>query len=337
VLLPHFGPHASGERVLQGARDSERYGFDSVWVRDHLMLQSTPLEGANPRHLESFMTLSAVAAVTRRLVLGTATLIPHRHPIQAAVAVGCLDFLAGPGRVIVGWGIGGHVEEFESVGMGDWDRREVAEEQVRIFRKLWTGKPTSHAGKYYTFSDVTISPVPTRPVPIWYGGMSRAAVRRAVEYCDGWIPGQIPHADFDRLMSHMRRLAETARKPVPTAGVIPCISPAQTVEEGLRAFNIEALLAQATAIYGRDFQSRDDLAGVVIGGPRDVIIESVRRFQASGVDHFVFDLRARFAEFAECLQLLGEEVLPVLHREDGRAREERTSTLPIDRDPGACA
>jgi hypothetical protein len=119
-------------------------------------------------------------------------------------------------------------------------------------------------------------------------------------------------------MSHMRRLAEAAQKPVPTAGVIPCVSPARTVEEGLRAFNIDALLAQSTAIYGRAYRAREDLAGVIIGGPRDVLVEGVRRFQASGVDHFVFDLRARFAEFAECLQVLGEEVLPVLHREDGR-------------------
>ena len=318
VLLPHFGTHASQSRLIGGAQRIERYGFDSVWVRDHVVFHPHAHEDQNLTHVDPFMVLSAVAAVTTRVVLATGTLIPHRHPIHAALSVGSLDFLAGPGRLIIGLGIGGYASEFEALGAGGWDRREVAEEQVAIFRKLWSGESVTHSGKYYNFRDVTIRPVPRLPVPVWYGGTSPAAVRRAVEYCDGWIPGRMPYKEFRRLMTRMRTLAEQAGKPVPTAGVIPFVSPARTVEEGMRFFDVPNLLAEAAHFYQDPYRSVEDLAGGIVGGPPDVIVETVRRFQGEGVEHFVFDMRPRFHEFDECLQFIGEEVLPLLLREDGR-------------------
>lgn len=319
VLLPHFGSHTSRDGLLRAARDAERYGFDAVWVRDHVVFHPHPHEDQNRTHVDPFMVLSAVAAVTERIILGTATLIPHRHPIHAALSIGCLDFLAGPGRVIVGWGIGGYASEFEALGMGAWDRRELSEEQVAIFRKLWSGESVSHSGKHYRFADVTIRPVPAHPVPVWYGGTSPAAVRRAVEYCDGWIPGRMPFPHLRRLMGRMRELAAAAGKPVPTVGVIPFVSPGRTVEAGLAALDVANLLGEAAHTYPGEFRSIKDLAGAVVAGPPAVIIEAVRASQAEGAEHFVFDMRPRFVQFPECLRHIGEEVLPALHREDGRA------------------
>jgi probable F420-dependent oxidoreductase len=307
---------------LEAARRIEQYGFDSVWVRDHVVFHPHAHEDQSRTHVDPFMILSAVAAVTNRITLGTATLIPHRHPIHAALSVGCLDFLAGAGRLIIGWGIGGYEHEFEAIGMGGWDRREVIEEQIGILRKLWRGEEagggTSHSGKYYRFRDVTIRPVPTQPVPIWYGGNSPAAVRRAVEYCEGWIPGRIPLTEFRRLMARMCKLAEDAGKPVPTAGVIPFVNPARTVEEGMKIFDVPNLLAEATSFYRREYRGVEDLAGGIIAGPPSAIIQGVRQLQAEGAQHFVFDMRLRFADFADCVRYIGEEVLPILHREDGR-------------------
>jgi probable F420-dependent oxidoreductase len=318
VLLPHFGTHTSRERLLTAAREAERYEFDAVWVRDHVVFHPHPHEDQSRTHVDPFMVLSAVATVTERIVLGMGTLIPHRHPIHAALSVGCLDFLAGPGRVIVGLGIGGYASEFEALGMGGLDRRELAEEQVAIFRKLWSGETVTHTGKHYRFADVAIRPVPASPVPVWYGGTSQAAVRRAVEYCDGWIPGRMPFIHLRRLIGRMRQLAEAAGKPVPTTGVIPFVVPARTVEAGLAALDVPNLLGEAAEKYPGEFRSIKDLAGAVVAGPRDVIVETVRASQAEGVQHFVFDMRPRFAEFPECLRFIGEEVLPTLHREDGR-------------------
>src|SRR5437762_2556611 len=100
VLLPHFGSHAGRERLLGGARDIEAYGFDSVWVRDHLVFHPHEFEDQDRTHVDPFVVLSALASVTDKLTLATGTLIPHRHPILAALMLGSLDFIAGPGRII---------------------------------------------------------------------------------------------------------------------------------------------------------------------------------------------------------------------------------------------
>jgi len=323
VLLPHFGSHASRERIIESATRIERYGFDSVWVRDHVVFHPHPHEDQNRTHVDPFITLGAVAAVTERLLLGTGTLIPHRHPIHAALSLGCLDFLAGPGRVIAGWGIGGYQHEFDAMGMVGWDRKELWAEQIAIIRKLWTaGDAMDHEGKYYRFHDVNIQPVPAQPIPLWYGGNTPAAVRRTVESCDGWLPARIPRSHFRRMLDRMRRLAEEARKPLPTIGSIPFVVPARTVEEASRYCNIPALVEEMSHSFATPPPAGATLEALdhaVIGGPVDVILEGLRACQHDGAEHVVFDMRPRFRDFDECLQLIGEEVLPVLLREDGRA------------------
>jgi probable F420-dependent oxidoreductase len=318
LLLPQFGPFATRERLIEGARRAEQLGFDAVWVRDHVVFRPHPHEPPDRTHVDPFVVLAAVAAVTRSIVLGTATLIPHRHPIHAALLLGSLEFVAGRGRVLAGWGIGGNDAEFAALGTGAWDRRKVLPEQLAVMRALWSGEAVTFEGEFYRFRDVAIAPVPGPGdgIPIWYGGNSAAAVRRAVEYCDGWIPSRMPRRDVREGIARMERLAAGAGRPRPVAAVIPYVSPGRTVEEAAKAFNLDELLSTAAKQYlpppsGR-FETLDDLDGAAIAGPADVIVEHVRRFQAVGIEHLVFDLRTRFDRFEECLEMLGTEVLPEL-------------------------
>lgn len=323
VLLPHFGTYADRDRLIGGAQAIERYGFDSVWVRDHVVFHPHAHEDQSRTHVDPFVTLSAIAATTERITLGFGTLIPHRHPIHTALLLGSLEFIAGPGRVLAAWGIGGAPSEFDAIGMAGWDRREVLEEQVSIIRRLWSGETVDHSGKYYSFQDVAIRPVPAGgTIPLWYGGTSKAAVRRAVEYCDGWIPGRTPRRDYERLVERMRRLADEAGKPLPRTGTIPLVSPAKTVEMGANYADIDMLAGEMehsgflTPPSG-GFSTAGDFDGALIAGPPSIIVEEVRKHQAVGAEHMVFDLRQRFSEWEECLAVLGEEVLPELHRGDG--------------------
>jgi alkanesulfonate monooxygenase SsuD/methylene tetrahydromethanopterin reductase-like flavin-dependent oxidoreductase (luciferase family) len=324
VLLPHFGTYADRDRLLDGARTIERYGFDSVWVRDHVIFHPHAHEDQNRTHVDPFVTLSAIAATTERITLAFGTLIPHRHPIHTALLLGSLEFIAGPGRVLAAWGIGGAPAEFDAIGMTGWDRREVLEEQVSIMRRLWEGGVVDHSGKYYEFADVAIQPVPqSGTIPLWYGGTSKAAVRRAVEYCDGWIPGRMPRRDYEALIERMGRLAGEAGVQVPHTGTIPLVSPAKTVELGAKYADMERL-ADEMQHFGYltppsgGYSSTEDFDGALMCGPPDVIVEEVRKHQATGAEHMVFDLRQRFSEWDECLAVLGEEILPELHRGDGR-------------------
>jgi alkanesulfonate monooxygenase SsuD/methylene tetrahydromethanopterin reductase-like flavin-dependent oxidoreductase (luciferase family) len=326
LLLPHFGEHASRDRIVGSARTAERYGFDSVWVRDHLTYEAHAWESQDLTFLDPFVVLSAVVAATERLIVGTAALIPHRSPIYSAQLLASLDMIAGPNRVIAGWSVGAYDREFDAVGMHGWDRREVVEEHVEVLRKLWTGARISHHGKYYKFDDVDIHPAPLPgSIQIWYAGTSPASVRRAVEYCDGWGTTVLPVRDYSARIRRMRRLAEEAGKPLPSTGVYAWVSPARTVEEGARKVGLPRLLAEAKQAVAKKkytpnasgkFESVDDLDGTVMAGPPEVIVEAIRRYQAEGAEHFVFDLRNRFGEWEELLQVIGEDVLPLLRRGD---------------------
>jgi alkanesulfonate monooxygenase SsuD/methylene tetrahydromethanopterin reductase-like flavin-dependent oxidoreductase (luciferase family) len=124
-------------------------------------------------------------------------------------------------------------------------------------------------------------------------------------------------------MERMRRLADEAGRPIPDTGVSAYVCPGRTLEEAMRAINLPATLEEASRLYkpppsGR-WETLDDLEGSVVAGTSDRLVEEVRKFQAEGARHYVFDLRLRFADWEECLQQIGEEVLPELRRGDGTA------------------
>jgi probable F420-dependent oxidoreductase len=317
LLLPHFGQHASRQNLIEGARTAERYGFDSVWVRDHLVFHPHGMEGQDRTHLDPFVTLAAIASSTDSLILGTASLIPYRHPIQTALELSSLELIAGAGGVVAGWGIGTFDHEFAAVGLGGIKRAELLREQVDVMRQLWTGESVSFAGQFYTFEDVDIHPSPsTGSIPIWYCGNSPLSVRKAVEYCDGWMPGRITLKTFRSRVERMDVLtAEYGRAERPTIAAIPIVSPGRTREEALSHVNWREMMQQAinskwdTPDSG-GWTSPEDLDGALIAGTADDIIEATARYHEAGLEHLVYDLRFRFDNWIECLSFLGEEVLP---------------------------
>jgi probable F420-dependent oxidoreductase len=334
--MPHFGEHASRPNLLEFARAAERYGFDSVWVRDHIVFHPHGMEGQDRTHIDPLVTLSLVSGITDRLILGTGSLIPHRHPIHTALLLSSLEAVAGPGRVIAGWGIGTFDHEFNAVGLGGIPRQNLLEEQITIMRKLWSGDEVSYGGRYYSFHDVDIHPSPSVPgsIPIWYCGDSPASARRAVEYCDGWMPGRINMPTFRKRMSRLRRLAGEAGRSIPTAAAIPITSPARTREEALAKVNWQGMIKGAVKAdwelpESGVWESPEDLEGALIFGTPDDIITETRKFQEAGLDHLVYDLRFRFADWEECVALLGEEVLPGLRQGDQEAASEFALAEPV--------
>ena len=321
LLLPHFCEHASVENCLEGAKRAEAYGFDSVWVRDHLVFEPHGIEGSDNTHIEGLLVLSAIAAVTTNISLGTAMAICHRHPIHLAQLFAGLSAISR-GRVIMGMGLGGFPHEFAAAGYpaGLEERAELVRSNVEICRRLWAGERVSFRNDYFDFAGVAVRPAPVKPIPIWYGGGTPAACRRAVEYCDGWMPARTTLATFAKLMAYIRELCTKAGKPMISAAVMPFTSVSKEREEALSGVNIKSLIAEANKFPtwvkppSGIFSTLNDIRGFILAGtPADIARES-RAYEEAGANYIVYDLRFRYADWLEQIDLLGKEVLPALRQ-----------------------
>ena len=148
------------------AERAERSGYDSVWAGDSIV--------ARARH-DPLTLLPAVAARTSRVTLGTAVLLPNRHPLRLAQEVGTLWRLA-PERLLLGLGLGVGPGNFEPLGFDYHTRLELFEEIAEVLRGLPATGPLHHQGTHFPFEDLEINPQPGARVPLYYGGVSRAAV-----------------------------------------------------------------------------------------------------------------------------------------------------------------
>lgn len=311
VLIPHFGKEASPKRIIEGAQLCEELGFDSVWVRDHLIWQPHGMERASLRFVEPFIVLAAIAAVTKRITLGTAVLVPVRWPLKLAQDLASLSYMAG-GRVIAGLGLGFNPAELATVGMRIEDRADIMRETADILRVIWQENNASYKGKVFSFENVTIEPKPAEPIPVFGGGSTRAAIRRVAEYCDGWIPGRVPLRTFDDRVAYLRRITE--RKII--LGNIPITRIEKDRHKAIGSINIEALAessegsAQWIKPPSGKFQTLEDLEGLLIVGNPDDCAREIGKFHQRGIEQLVFDLRLQYDRFEESLRLISEELLP---------------------------
>jgi alkanesulfonate monooxygenase SsuD/methylene tetrahydromethanopterin reductase-like flavin-dependent oxidoreductase (luciferase family) len=319
LLLPHFGEHADKEKLLEGSKLAEDLGFDSVWVRDHLVFEPHgEMEKPNRTFYDALTTLTAIGAVTNRIELGTGSLIPFRHPLVTALMAGTMTQLVGP-RLILGFGAGTFDHEFEAIEWGGRDRVELVRSNAEILRRVFTENDVDYSDANFTFRDVTIEPKPVGGrIPFWYCGATPRSARLAVEFCDGWMPGRISLGTMAKRIEAMRALSDEQGKTMPTIAVIPPTSIEETREEALKHVNIPGLLSWANKAKfavkppSGKFETVEDLEGqLIVGSPQEAVAE-VKKFQDLGTEHLVFDFRFKFDRFFDQIKLLGDEVLPHL-------------------------
>lgn len=167
--------------TLELARLAESSGFDSFWLAEH--------HGASDGYIPSLLGfLSAVAARTERLELGTAVMLsPFHDPLRVAEDAAVLDNISG-GRLNLGIGLGWAPEEYRMFGAPTKGRGARLSEFVEVLRGAWTGEPFTVSGKHLRYDDVLVRPAPTRRIPIYLGGGSPPALERAARIADGHFP-----------------------------------------------------------------------------------------------------------------------------------------------------
>ena len=297
------------------ALEAEALRYASVFVTDHVVLPVSaegsvyPYSptgkfpgGAQQDYLEPLAMLGWLARATRRIRLGTSVLvIPYRHPLVAAKILATIDVLSG-GRVILGAGTGWLREEFEALGAPPFaERGAVTDEYLRLMRLSWTTDPVTFAGRYCRVDGVHALPKPVQRggIPVWIGGHTRAALRRAATLGDGWHPiGLRPPANLppDEYAASVKLLhgwaAEAGRDPA-------------SITLTFRA-PMEVRSPRAKAPGG----DRPTLQGTP-----DEVLADLRRYQALGVSHVVFDpVRPEMRSLLDSMRRFADDVRPKLAR-----------------------
>ena len=226
------------EQILEVARFAEEVGFEGVMLGDHgvfpLEVKATypySADGKPPMapdawYPDCWATIGAISAVTRRIRFAVAVyVLPLRNVFEVARATGTLAILSN-NRFILGVGIGWMKDEFDIYGVDFHTRGKRFDEQLDVLRKLWGGGMVEHHGALIDFPPLQISPAPQRTVPIFTGGASAVALKRAAVKADGWIGAGNTPAEVPGLLAEFRRLRrEAGREQLPFETVIGLSTP----------------------------------------------------------------------------------------------------------------
>ena len=282
---------AGPEDLVEIARSADRAGFGYLASCDHVAIPRRLAPAMSTVWYDPVATLGFLAGVTRRVrLLSHVAVVGLRHPLLTAKQYATLDHLAS-GRLILGVGAGHVREEFEVLGV-DFDRRgAVLDESIDALRAaLGPDEFPEHHGKLYDFEGLGQQPRPAQErVPVWVGGSSPAAVRRAALKGDGWLPQGDPRDRLPAQIERIRRLREEADLDGPfTMGAIT-----EPLYLGTPSWDV-----------GRR----------TLTGPPDALAESLRAYRAMGVDQIQVRFRSRSrAELADQIAAFGAEVGPHLN------------------------
>ncbi len=303
--LPASSFGVTSADLIRFARQAEALGFYCITVADHVIVPenlSVPypytVDGKYPGtgyHLETLTTMAFLAGVTERIRFVTSVMIaPYRNPIITAKMLASLDVLS-QGRVIVGLGVGWMKEEFETLSTPPFaERGRVTDEYIKAFRELWTSENPSFRGKYCNFSNIVFTPKPVQKpaIPIWIGGHSRQAIRRAGQLGDGWHPiGGVPTIPLEpeEMVKNLELLAGYAEK----AGRNP-----KDIRVALKG-----------SLFDREKQASPGKRRRFIGSAEEIATD-IREYRDAGVDTMIFDVRRpTVTETLERMEWMAKEVI----------------------------
>lgn len=301
--LPNQGPTARPDPLAEIARRGDRMGYHSMVVGDHILVPKSidspypytvggefPSAGSG-EFLEQLTVLTFLAGITENIrLVPSVMIVPYRNPLLTAKILATLDVLS-KGRLTLGVGVGWMEEEFQALDTPPFaERGAVTDEYLQAFKELWTSDSPTFEGKYCRFSNISLLPRPVQKPhpPIWVGGQSRQAMRRAARLGNGWHPvGAIPAAplepeDLAQDLVSLQRYAEQAQR-----------DPAE-IDVAMKAPLYDPQLAS-----GRERRR--------FSGEPEQVLQDIQTYEDVGVNHIIFDIRSpdlnettdRMAWFAE--------------------------------------
>ncbi len=302
LSIPRLPDAAGIRRFVQRA---EELGFESVLAGDHILL---PTGGTNQYpytadgsfsrpvdepFLETMTLLGYLAACSATIKLGsTVIILPYRNPLVQAKMFASLDVLTN-GRMICGVGVGWLEKEFDTLGVPYAERGPMSDEFLEIFKALWTQADPEYHGRYFDIEGIQFYPKPVQQphIPIWVGGHSRAALRRAARYGDCWHTTRQTPDFVARNLPYLRRQAELAGR-----------DPAAISISLKRSLHFTDLDASEERVVST--------GGALVAATQEVV-DDVYYCRELGIDQLTYDFRVEGLEACiRVMEHLAAEVLP---------------------------
>ena len=290
---------------------AEAFGFDAVFVPDHILAKPATTEHYGPSWPDPFSLLAYLAGRAPRIQVGASVIVlPYRNPLVTAKAAATVDQVSG-GRFIFGIGVGWDEAEFKDLSLPFRERGAMADEYLRMIKAAWTSDVPSFSGHYLSFGGATFAPRPLQKPhpPIWAGGspgtLSAPAMRRAAELCDAWHPLNLGWADLERGIATVRELAARAGRKAAAVSFAP---------RNLLGFTTEA---------------RGSGRAPFEGSP-DQVAADVRRAAALGCDWITFDMpRADVAGMVAAIKADLTKEVPWQNKPGGEVIKEKLGDVML--------
>lgn len=273
---------------------AENMGIDSIWVSDHVVMPERHLGSFSEVFYDPFMLLSNIAAATTKIKLGTSVIIlPYRNPVVVAKMIATLDQLSD-GRVIFGIGPGWMREEYEALSVPYEKRGARTNEYLSAIKELWVNDDPEFEGEFCSFSNIKFYPKPKQDPhpPIFIAGASEYAIKRSVEYGDGWQPTWVSPEDVKEGISKLEQLAYQKGK-------------------DLSNFTYSVRNRLDIADIGSSEGSEENDPPFLLRGSVDEITKTIKQYDEIGVTHMVLDPVAQsLDDIFKTMEVVSKQIIP---------------------------
>jgi len=295
---------SNAAEARQTAEQATALGYETVWTGDHIAF-AIPI-------LDPLLQLAQISAFGPELQVGTSVfLLPLRHPVPVAKQIATLDHLCG-GKLVFGVGVGGEFPgEYAACGVPVKERGARLDEAIEVLRKLWSGEPTAHEGRFHSFPETTMRPRPVQSggPPIWGGGRSEAALRRLGRVGDGWISYVVTPEQYEEGLARIATAAEESQREVSRFGTAHLLFAyvADRYEDAL-----DAATEHLSQRYAMDFRRAAERYAAL--GPPEAVAERIDAYRKAGVRHIILDSTGPAEERETQRERFAKEVRPLLGR-----------------------
>ena len=290
AAMAPWEPRAGGPEILRYARKVDSLSWDWLTIPEHIVMPTDMKEVMGSRFAEGIAASAVLMGATERIHMLTYILaLPYRHPLVLAKQIGTMEFLAG-GRFTLGTAVGHLEREFETLGIPFEQRGPMTDEYLKALKEAWTSEHPKFNGDFVKFDNILVEPKPVQKPhpPIFIGGNSQAAMRRAAVHGDGWIPWLVTAEDLPGCIAYMKSLP--------------------AYEEKADRFEI---LVTTTAYKVEDY-SHAEKGETEVSADRDSVLREIEALQKAGATS-VQVMPPKLETFEQCLDWIewyDQEIIP---------------------------